>query len=228
MLFQRAPYHFLQSSCMQNTCLALLTIAMRGFPFSGKAQTTSARLTAIITVDLRKETGAMDPVWAWFGHDEPNYTYMKDGRKLLSALAALSPALVYMRTHNLLTSGNGVPALKWGSTNAYSEDAKGNPVYNWAIIDSIFDAYIARGMKPLAEIGFMPEALSTKSQPYQEIFTAPQLLSGINWAAVRYQSVNGWIVAKWERVSHGGVKCRSPYQPIQRRRWYYRQTMLQV
>ena len=33
----------------------------------------------------------MTPIWAWFGYDEPNYTYMKDGTKLLSELAALSP-----------------------------------------------------------------------------------------------------------------------------------------
>jgi xylan 1,4-beta-xylosidase len=106
-------------------------------------------------------------MWAWFGHDEPNYTYMKDGQKLLSDLAALSPVPVYMRTHNLLTSGDGSAALKWGSTNAYTEDAAGNPVYDWTIVDRIFDAYVERGMKPLVEIGFMPEALSTKPQPYR-------------------------------------------------------------
>ena len=32
----------------------------------------------------------MTPMWAWFGYDEPNYTYMKDGKKLLSELAALA------------------------------------------------------------------------------------------------------------------------------------------
>ncbi len=64
----------------------------------------------------------MKPVWRFFGHDEPNYTYMPDGRKLLSQLAALSPHPVYIRTHNLLTSGDGTPALKWGSTGVYSED----------------------------------------------------------------------------------------------------------
>ena len=69
----------------------------------------------------------MNPVWAFFGYDEPNYTYMKDGRKLLAELAALSPVPVYIRTHNLLTTGDGTPALKWGSTNAYTEDAAGRP-----------------------------------------------------------------------------------------------------
>lgn len=109
----------------------------------------------------------MGPVYAWFGHDEPNYTYMKDGRKLLSELAELSPVPVYVRTHNLLTSGDGLPALKWGSTNAYTEDENGQPVYDWTVIDKIFDTYVERGMKPLVEIGFMPEALSVKPQPYR-------------------------------------------------------------
>ena len=84
----------------------------------------------------------MTPIWAWFGYDEPNYTYMKDGKKLLSELAALSPVPVYVRAHNLLTSGDGIAALKWGSTNAYTEDEQGKPVYNWTIVDSIFDTYI--------------------------------------------------------------------------------------
>ena len=60
----------------------------------------------VIKIDLTKETGNMDPVWAWFGYDEPNYTYMKDGNKLLSEIAALSPVPVYVRTHNLLTTGD--------------------------------------------------------------------------------------------------------------------------
>ncbi len=109
----------------------------------------------------------MKPIWAWFGYDEPNYTYMKDGRKLLSEISALSPVPIYVRTHNLLTSGDGTPALKWGSTNVYTEDSHGNAVYNWHIVDSIFDTYIQRGMKPLAQIGFMPQALSTRPEPYQ-------------------------------------------------------------
>ena len=70
----------------------------------------------------RTHVGPMAPSWAFFGYDEPNYTYMKDGRKLLSELAALAPGPVYVRTHNLLTTGDGTPALKWGSTNAYTED----------------------------------------------------------------------------------------------------------
>lgn len=128
---------------------------------------TYAQQPTTITVDLKKEIAPMEPVWAWFGYDEPNYTYMKDGKKLLSEIAALSPVPVYVRAHNLMTTGDGTPALKWGSTNMYTEDENGKPIYNWTIVDKIFDTYIERGMKPLAQFGFMPEALSTKPQPYQ-------------------------------------------------------------
>jgi len=120
-----------------------------------------------ITVNLGRKIGNFNPAWAWFGSDEPNYTYMKDGKKLLSELSVLSPVPVHVRAHNLLNTGDGTAALKWGSTNVYTEDARGNPVYDWTIIDSIFDTYIERGLKPLAQMGFMPEALSSNPQPYK-------------------------------------------------------------
>lgn len=120
-----------------------------------------------IQVDLGKSKGPLKPIWAWFGYDEPNYTYMKDGQKLLTEISQLSKVPVNVRVHSLLVTGDGTAALKWGSTNAYTEDSKGNPIYNWTIIDKIFDTYIQRGMKPIAQIGFMPEAMSTKPQPYR-------------------------------------------------------------
>ncbi|MBN8823861.1 MULTISPECIES: beta-xylosidase [unclassified Spirosoma] len=120
-----------------------------------------------INVDLQADKGPLKPIWAWFGYDEPNYTYMKDGKKLLTKISQLSKVPVNVRAHSLLVTGDGTAALKWGSTNAYTEDKKGNPVYDWTIVDKIFDTYIERGMKPIAQIGFMPEALSTKPKPYR-------------------------------------------------------------
>ncbi|KQV51480.1 beta-xylosidase [Massilia sp. Root335] len=120
-----------------------------------------------LTVDATRIKGPMTPIWAWFGYDEPNYTTAPNGKKLLSEIAALSQVPVHVRTHNLMTSGDGSYALKWGSTNMYTEDKDGRPVYDWTIVDRIFDTYIERGMKPLAQIGFMPEALSQRPQPYR-------------------------------------------------------------
>ena len=120
-----------------------------------------------IRVDAAKTKGELKPVWRFFGADEPNYAYMTHGKRLLAELGELRPKEVYFRTHNLLCSGDGTPALKWGSTGAYSEDAQGNPVYNWTILDRIFDAYLQRGVRPYVEIGFMPKELSVKPEPYQ-------------------------------------------------------------
>src|SRR5690349_12650905 len=125
----------------------------------------SAAQPVAVQVDAAKKMGPLRPIWSFFGHDEPNYTYMKDGKKLLSEIAALNPVPVFVRVHSLLVTGDGQAALKWGSTNAYTEDASGKPVYDWTITDRIFDTYIERKMKPLVQIGFMPQALSSHPEP---------------------------------------------------------------
>ena len=155
-----------------------------------------------ISINTQDVIGPMTPMWAWFGYDEPNYTYMKDGKKLLSELAELSPVPVYVRAHNLLTTGDGTPALKWGSTNAYTEDANGKPIYDWTIVDRIIDTYIERKMKPLVEIGFMPEALSTKPQPYKHDW-APGLDYGRIYTGWAYPPKD---YAKWGELVYQWVK----------------------
>src|SRR5215467_7197599 len=105
-----------------------------------------------IHVDVTQTRGPLRPIWRYFGYDEPNFTYMKDGKKLLSELSQLGSQTVFIRTHHLLTSGNGVPALKWGSTDVYKEDEQGRPIYSWTIIDRIFDTYMERGLKPFVEL----------------------------------------------------------------------------
>lgn len=177
-----------------------------------------AQTPAQVSVDLAKEKAVMKPVWAWFGYDEPNYTYMKDGRKLLSELSALSPVPVFVRTHSLLVTGDGVPSLKWGSTNAYTEDANGKPVYNWHIVDSIFDTYVKRGMKPYAQIAFMPKALSTHPEPYQHHWKP-----GDNYNDI----YTGWAYPpndykKWGDLIYNWVKhCVARYGQKEVESWYW-------
>lgn len=119
-----------------------------------------------IRVSASQRIGEFKPIYRYFGYDEPNYTYMKNGSKLIRELAQLSSAPTYIRTHFMLASGDGTPNFKWGSTNAYTEDASGRPVYDWTIVDRILDTYLNANAKPFVEIGFMPEALSSKAQPY--------------------------------------------------------------
>ena len=169
-------------------------------------------------VDATSVVGEMKPIWRFFGADEPNYATMKDGRRLLSELGELKPQGVYFRAHNLLCTGDGTPALKWGSTNAYTEDPGGAPVYDWTILDRIFDAYQARGIRPYAQIGFMPKALSTEPEPYQH-----EWRPGLDYKAIS----TGWAYpprdyARWAELVYQWVRhCVGRYGAKEVERWYW-------
>jgi xylan 1,4-beta-xylosidase len=120
-----------------------------------------------VSVDLGKPVGPYKPIYAWFGYDEANFTTGPNGKKLLRELHDLSPVPVQIRAHHLLTSGDGKPELKWSSTNVYREDAAGRPIYDFAILDGIFDEYKAAGVVPMVELGFMPKDLTSGTNDYQ-------------------------------------------------------------
>jgi xylan 1,4-beta-xylosidase len=130
------------------------------------AATAIAQSPAVIHVDLSQPQGAYKPITNWYGYDELNYTTTANGRKLLGELHDTSALPVYIRAHHLFTSGDGKPALKWSSTGVYSVDAGGKPVYDFRVIDQTFDAWLAAGVRPMVELGFMPEALASGTNPY--------------------------------------------------------------
>ena len=119
-----------------------------------------------VTVDATQPIGAVKPIWNWFGYDEVNYTYLPNGSRVLAALKPTGDNPVYIRAHHMFTSGDGSPALKWGSTGMYREDAQGHPVYDFTVADRIVDTWVKLGLKPLMQMGFMPEALSVKPAGY--------------------------------------------------------------
>lgn len=199
---------------MKNT----LTFTFFIFLISICQTTFSQQEKTIIQADLSQKIGKMTPIWAWFGYDEPNYTYMKDGKKLLSELSALSPVPVNVRVHSLLVTGDGTAALKWGSTNAYTEDVNGNPVYDWTIVDKIFDTFLERGMKPIAQIGFMPEALSSHPSPYRHHWKPGDNYNDIytGWAYPP-KDYHKWAELVYQWVKHSVTK----YGQKEVETWYW-------
>ena len=198
--------------------LALLACVSLATAASSQSPASAAPFPVTIRVDAGRKLGALTPIWRFFGADEPNYATMKDGRKLIGELGALRPKQVYFRTHNLLNTGDGTPALKWGSTNVYSEDARGRPVYDWTVLDRIFDTYLSRGVRPYAQIGFMPKALSTNPEPYQH-----------EWRpGLKYDLISaGWAFppkdyAKWGELTYQWVKhCVERYGRAEVEQWYW-------
>jgi len=56
----------------------------------------------------------------------------------------------YVRFHAILDDQVGV----------YTEDEHGNPAYNFAYVDEIYDGLLKDGVRPVVEIGFMPKKLA--------------------------------------------------------------------
>jgi xylan 1,4-beta-xylosidase len=204
--------------------LAFLAIAWRAAAADGESKPVpvptaeSKTFPVSISVNAAEALGPAAPFWRFFGADEPNYATMTNGRKLIAELGALAPNQVYFRAHNLLTSGDGRPALKWGSTGAYDEDASGNPIYNWKILDEIFDTYLQRGVKPYVEIGFMPRALSVKPDPYQHHWTPEakydEIYTGWAWPPKDYQR---WSELVFQWAKH----CASKYGVAEVESWFW-------
>jgi len=168
------------------------------------------QLRAEVQVHLDRQE-PLRRIWRYIGYDEPNYTYTPSGRELLAKLGSMSDAPYYVRCHFLLCSGDGIGQPKWGSTNVYTEDADGHPVYSWEILDRIMDTYIETGCVPFVEIGFMPRALS--SAPPGESYEGPR---APGW---RYppKDYGRWL----ELVRALGTHCLERYGLREISRWYW-------
>ncbi len=212
---------------VRGTCLALMlahgpgvpSLFAAAAPSVGESVATDSSLPPVtIRVNAAASGKELPPIWRFFGADEPNYATMKNGKKLIGELGALSPTNIYFRAHNLLTSGDGTAALKWGSTGAYAEKDDGAPVYNWTILDGIFDTYLQSGVRPYVEIGFMPQALSTHPEPYQHHWTP----------TARYDEIfTGWAYppkdySKWEELVFQWARhCLERYGRPEVESWYW-------
>ncbi len=123
--------------------------------------------TVEVHVDGTTPGTLVNPVWSYFGYDEVNTTTSAQSQELLAAIAKMTGAPVRVRTHFLLNSTSGPAGLKWGATNAYTENPAGTPIYDWTVMDQIMDAITKTGARPYAEIAFMPQALTRSTGPYR-------------------------------------------------------------
>src|SRR5581483_10035841 len=114
---------------------------------SGTAQPT-------IVVDAHAKGTPFPHFWEeMFGSGRANLTMRQSYRDDIQRVRKVTD-FRYVRFHAILDDENGV----------YSEDAQGNPVYNWSYVDQIYDGLLAHGIRPFVEISFMPKALASKEQ----------------------------------------------------------------
>jgi xylan 1,4-beta-xylosidase len=178
-----------------------------------------AAFVVTVRVDASKPVGALPPIWRFFGADEPNYCTQPEGAKLLMELGGLRPGQVYFRAHNLMTTGDGTPDFKWGRTNIYTRK-DGKPVYDFTIVDHIIDTFLARGIHPYLEIGFMPEAMAAAPAgvPYRRPWRPGVDYKGIT-AGWSYppQHYDEWAELVYQWTRHNVER----YGRTEVERWYF-------
>jgi xylan 1,4-beta-xylosidase len=103
-----------------------------------------------ITIDARAAGTPFPHFWEeMFGSGRANLALRESYRSDLRAVKGVTD-FRYVRFHAILHDENGV----------YNEDERGNPVYNFAYVDEIYDGLLRNGVRPVVEIGFMPKKLA--------------------------------------------------------------------
>ncbi|MEJ8843659.1 glycoside hydrolase [Lacibacter sp. H375] len=107
-----------------------------------------------ITIDYNKTSGKLNTMFKeCVGAGRANEGLRADWQQQL-AYVKKQCGFKYIRMHGLLTDDMAV----------YTEDNKGNPVYNYMYVDALIDFLQSIGMKPFVELGFMPNALASGPQ----------------------------------------------------------------
>ncbi|HEX4649146.1 MAG TPA: hypothetical protein VH111_09990, partial [Steroidobacteraceae bacterium] len=125
---------------LRSIALATLTLAVTPLPAQAED----------ITVDASAPTRPLSHFWEhMFGSGRAVLSLRDSYREDLRAVRRVT-AVGYVRFHAIFHDEVGL----------YSEDSKGEPVYNFSYIDQIYDGLLANGVRPLVELGFMPRQLA--------------------------------------------------------------------
>ena len=103
-----------------------------------------------IIIDATAPTTPFPHYWEqMFGSGRAILSLRESYREDLRAVKKVAD-FKYVRFHAILHDEVGV----------YNEDEHGNPVYNFAYVDQIYDGLLQNGVRPLVEISFMPKKLA--------------------------------------------------------------------
>ncbi len=125
---------------------SILLLSFAAFGVSGLA----AHAQEQVKVDAAAPTTPFPHFWEqMFGSGRANLMLRESYRDDLRAVHGVTD-FRYVRGHGILHDENGV----------YTEDEHGNPVYNFAYVDQIYDGLLKDGVRPVVEISFMPKKLA--------------------------------------------------------------------
>jgi xylan 1,4-beta-xylosidase len=112
--------------------------------------------TEEVRIDARSVTRPFPHFWEqMFGSGRAILSLRESYRNDLRTMKSATD-IRYVRFHAIFDDEVGV----------YSEDAHGQPVYNWSYVDQIYDGLLENGVRPFVEMSFMPHALAASDKPH--------------------------------------------------------------
>ncbi|MEN3747751.1 beta-xylosidase [Sphingomonas sp. HF-S3] len=122
-------------------------------PVSVHAQTSQPAPARTIEIDVRSAGAPLDRSFDLsVGADYPGTLIRKDSLDQLRT-ATTELGFRYLRFHGIFHDVLGTVKSRDGKI-----------IYDWTRIDELYDALLARGIKPFVELGFTPEAMATSGQ----------------------------------------------------------------
>jgi len=123
--------------------LAMLLVVLLVLPLCARAQET-------VEIDAQGPHTPFPHYWEqMFGSGRAILTLRESYREDLRAVKQITD-FRFVRFHAIFHDEVGV----------YNEDEHGNPVYNFAYVDQIYDGLLKNGVRPYVEISFMPRKLA--------------------------------------------------------------------
>jgi xylan 1,4-beta-xylosidase len=130
--------------------LMLIAIAICIAPCFGSAQ--EPKSADMLTIDGKATAHPLPHFWEqMFGSGRAILSLRESYRDDLRQVKKITD-FQYVRFHAIFHDEVGL----------YSEDAQGNPSYNFSYVDQIYDGLLANGVKPYVEISFMPNDLAAR------------------------------------------------------------------
>jgi len=141
-------------------CIFLLAL----IGFAGRAQER-------VRIDANAPAAPFPHFWEqMFGSGRAILALRESYRNDLRAVKEITD-FRYVRFHAILHDEVGV----------YNEDAHGNPVYNFAYVDQIYDGLLKNGVRPLVEISFMPKKLAFNPDALHPFWYKPNVSPPKSW-----------------------------------------------
>ena len=153
---------------------AVLFAALAVFCAPARAQTDSAQEQnpQVVVVDAAAPSHPFPHFWEqMFGSGRAILSLRESYRRDLREVKQVTD-FRYVRFHAILDDDVGV----------YSENAQGQPVYNFSYVDQIYDGLLANGVRPFVELSFMPDKLAARPI-YQGFWYHPNVSPPKSWSA---------------------------------------------